>query len=203
MGKMTFELPKLKFNPSELEPHMSQETLDLHYGKHHQTYVTNLNNLVPGSDFEGKSLEEIILASAGKDDKAGFFNNAGQHWNHSFFWDCITPTKTEMPEDLKTKIIEDFGSVEKFKDEFIQACVTQFGSGWGWLVYKDGKLKVSKTANADTPMTHGETALLTCDVWEHAYYVDFRNRRPDFVTSFFDNLVDWDFVAENFRKAAA
>lgn len=201
---MSFELPKLGFERNALAPHMSEETLNLHYGKHHQTYVTNLNNLVAGSEFEGKTVEEIILASAGKDDKVGFFNNAGQHWNHSFFWNCLTPNGGgAIPADLEAKLIEDFGSIEKFKEEFSQACITQFGSGWGWLVFENGSLKITKTSNADTPMTKGQTALLTCDVWEHAYYVDYQNRRPDFVATFLDNLVNWEFVADCYRKAAA
>jgi len=192
---MEHKLPELPYAMNALEPHISQETLEYHYGKHHQTYVTNLNNLIKGTEFESKSLEEIIMASSG-----GMFNNAAQIWNHSFYWNCLAPNGGGEPTgDLLDAINSAFGSFEEFKTQFSQTSITTFGSGWGWLVKNsDGSLALASTSNAATPMTSGQTALLTCDVWEHAYYVDYRNARPKYVEAFW-NLVNWDFVAQNFK----
>ena len=192
---MEHTLPELPYAINALEPHISQETLEYHYGKHHQTYVTNLNNLIKGTEFESKSLEEIILASSG-----GMFNNAAQIWNHSFYWNCLAPNGGGEPTgELLDAINSTFGSFEEFKTQFSQTSITTFGSGWGWLVKNsDGSLALASTSNAATPMTSGQTALLTCDVWEHAYYVDYRNARPKYVEAFW-NLVNWDFVAQNFK----
>jgi Fe-Mn family superoxide dismutase len=198
---MAFELPALPYDKTALEPHMSAQTFDFHHGKHHQTYVTNLNNLVKDTPLATKSLEEVILEAA-KSGNAGVFNNAAQVWNHSFFWNCMTPNGGGAPTGaIAEKINADFGSYEKFVEEFKQAGATQFGSGWAWLVIENGTLKVVKTANAETPMTAGQTALLTCDVWEHAYYLDYQNRRPDFLAAFLANLVNWDFVNANLAAA--
>ncbi len=200
---MAFELPALPYEKNALEPHMSANTFDFHHGKHHNTYVVNLNGLLDGSDLAGKSLEEIVMATAGDASKAGMFNNAAQVWNHTFFWNSMKPGGGGAPSgDLAAKIDEAFGSLDGFKDAFKQAGATQFGSGWAWLVVGDGgKLEVVKTPNAENPMTQGKTPLLTCDVWEHAYYLDYQNRRPDFLAAFLDNLVNWDFAAENLAKA--
>lgn len=195
---MAFELPPLPYDLKALEPHISANTLSFHYGKHHQAYVTNLNNLVKDSPLADKSLEEVILAVAGDASKQGIFNNAAQVWNHSFFWNCMKPNGGGKPTGkLAEKIDSDLGGFDKFKEEFKNAAVTQFGSGWAWLVLDGDKLKITKTANADLPMAHGQKALLTVDVWEHAYYLDYQNRRPDFVQTVLDNLVNWDFVAQN------
>lgn len=205
---MTFTLPELPYAKDALEPHMSAKTFEFHHGKHHNAYVTKLNELVKGSPLEGKSLEEIILASKGNAEKAALFNNAAQHWNHSFFWLCMKPSGGGKPTgELAAKIDAAFGSYDKFAEEFKNAAATQFGSGWAWLVEENGKLKVTKTGNADLPLAHGQKALLTVDVWEHAYYLDYQNRRPDFVATFLDKLANWDFAAENlkgegFKKAA-
>jgi len=194
-----FELPPLPYDMNALAPHISKETLEYHYGKHHQAYVTNLNNLSKDTPYASMSLEDVIKDSAGKADKAGIFNNAAQVWNHTFYWKSMKPNGGGKPTGkLMTKIEADFGNYEAFREAFKQAATTQFGSGWAWLVQdKDGKLKVTKTANADLPMIHGEKAILTCDVWEHAYYIDFRNRRPDYVDVFLDHLVNWDFAESN------
>ncbi len=194
---MKHELPPLPFALDALEPHISSETLEFHHGKHHQTYVTNLNNLLAGSEFEDKSLEDIVTTSSG-----GIFNNAAQVWNHSFYWNCLHPGGGGMPEGrLAAAITEKFGSFDDFKTAFTQTCITTFGSGWGWLVAnKDGSLELVSTSNAQTPLTSGQIPLLTCDVWEHAYYVDYRNARPQYLEAFW-NLVNWDFVAENFEKS--
>lgn len=193
-----FVLPDLPYAQDSLEPHVSANTLSFHHGKHHQTYVTNLNNLVKDTDLAAKSLEDIILASKGDASKAGLFNNAAQVWNHTFFWYCMTPNGGGAPTGkLLEKITADFGNFDKFKEEFKNAGLTQFGSGWAWLVLENGKLKITKTPNADLPLAHGQKALLTCDVWEHAYYLDYQNRRADFLTVFLEKLVDWSFVAAN------
>ncbi len=199
---MAHTLPALPYGLDALEPHISRQTLEFHYGKHHAAYVTNLNNLVAGSELEGKSLEETILAVAGDGAKAGVFNNAAQVWNHSFYWQSIKPAGGGQPTGaLADKITADFGSFEKFVEAFKAAGATQFGSGWAWLVLDNGTLKVTKTANADLPLAHGQKALLTMDVWEHAYYLDYQNRRPDYMTTFLDKLVNWDFVAANLAAA--
>jgi Fe-Mn family superoxide dismutase len=193
---MAFELPPLPFPKESLEPHMSAKTLDFHHGKHHQAYVTNLNNLVKDTPMANQSLEEIIRATAKDESKVGIFNNSAQVWNHTFFWNCMKPQGGGKPAgDVAQAIDKSFGSFDKFKEEFKNACVTQFGSGWGWLVRDGSALKITKTPNAVNPLSQGQTALLTCDVWEHAYYLDYQNRRPDFVQTFLDHLVNWDQVA--------
>jgi Fe-Mn family superoxide dismutase len=194
---MAFTLPDLPYAKGALAPFLSEETLEYHYGKHHNAYVTNLNGLVEGTDLAGKSLEDIILAGDG-----GVFNNAAQVWNHSFYWKCMKPGGGGEPAGELTKAIDEaFGSLDTFKKEFTQAAVTQFGSGWAWLVLDSGALKVVKTGNADLPLKHGQTALLTVDVWEHAYYIDYRNLRPKYVETFLNSLVDWEFVAANLAAA--
>ena len=192
---MAFELPILNYSKSALAPHMSEETLDLHHGKHHQTYITNLNNLIQNSGLENNSLEEIVKKTFSEKSKAGIFNNAGQHWNHILFWNCMKPKGGgALPAKLEKRINSDFGSVDKFKEQFIQAGITQFGSGWAWLVIDNGKLAITKTANASNPLVSNMKPIMGCDVWEHSYYVDYRNRRPDYLKSFLENLVNWEFV---------
>lgn len=199
---MAFELPPLPYSKSALEPHMSVRTLEFHYGKHHQAYVTNLNNLVLGTPLAAKPLETIIGETAKDESAASIFNNAAQVWNHTFFWNSMRPAGGGSPTgDLAHQIDHDFGSLDKFKERFRQAAAGQFGSGWAWLVVDKGELKVTKTANAATPITQGQTPLLTCDVWEHAYYLDYQNRRPDFVHAFLEQLVNWDFAATNLARA--
>ena len=199
---MPFELPPLPYAKDALAPHISANTLDFHHGKHHQAYVTNLNNLTKDTPLASKGLEEVIKEVAGDSGKVGVFNNAAQVWNHTFFWHCMKPAGGGKPTgQVASAIDQGFGSYEKFVEEFKNACVTQFGSGWGWLAAENGTLKVVKTLNADLPLAHGQKALLTCDVWEHAYYLDYQNRRPDYVQAFLDNLVNWDFVNENLAKA--
>jgi len=194
---MEHTLPPLPFAKNALVPHMSEETLEFHYGKHHQTYVTNLNNLIKGTEFENLSLEEIVKKASG-----GVFNNAAQVWNHTFFWNCMKPNGGGSPSGQVAQAIDrDCGGFDKFKEQFKAAAVGQFGSGWGWLVAEAGKLKIMATPNAVNPLAEGQTALLTCDVWEHAYYLDYQNRRPDFVQTFLDHLINWDFVAQNLGKA--
>ncbi len=193
---MAFTLPELPYPKDALAPHISAETLDYHHGKHHAAYVTNLNKLLEGKPEANKSLEEIIMSSEG-----GVFNNAAQIWNHTFYWHCMKPGGGGQPTgDVLAAITRDFGSFDKFKEEFAQAATTQFGSGWAWLSLQNGKLAVTKTGNADLPMKHGQKALLTIDVWEHAYYIDFRNARPKYIETFMTSLVNWDFVAENLKK---
>jgi Fe-Mn family superoxide dismutase len=196
MIPMAFTLPPLPYDKNALAPHISGETLDYHYGKHHQAYVTNLNKLVEGKPEASKSLEDIIVSSEG-----GVFNNAAQIWNHDFYWKSMKPNGGGQPTgDLASAITRDFGSLEKFAEEFTAAATTQFGSGWAWLVLgKDQKLAVTKTPNADLPMKHGQKALLTIDVWEHAYYIDFRNQRPKYIETFLKSLVNWDFALANLK----
>ncbi len=199
---MAFELPPLPFPKNALEPHTSAQTLDFHHGRHHQAYVTNLNGLVKDTPMESQSLEQIIQATAKDAAKAGIFNNAAQVWNHTFFWNCMKPQGGGNPSgNLAQAIDRDLGGLAKFKDDFKAAAVGQFGSGWAWLVANGGKLSITRTPNAVNPLSEGQTALLTCDVWEHAYYLDFQNRRPDFVQAFLDHLVNWDFAAQNLAKA--
>ncbi|MCS7013110.1 MAG: superoxide dismutase [Chloroherpetonaceae bacterium] len=199
---MPFTLPELPYPKDALEPHLSAKTFEFHYGKHHQAYVTNLNNLIPNTEFENASLEEIIKKTAKDSSKAAFFNNAAQVWNHTFYWHCMKPKGGGEPTGaLMDKIKEDFGDFGKFKEAFKQAAVTQFGSGWAWLVLDNGKLAVVKTPNAEVPFTEGKTPLLTIDVWEHAYYIDYQNRRPDYAQVFIDHLINWDFVSQNFAAA--
>ncbi|ATB28202.1 superoxide dismutase [Melittangium boletus] len=193
---MPFTLPDLPYAKDALAPHISAETLEYHHGKHHAAYVTNLNKLLDGKPEANKSLEEVILSSEG-----GVFNNAAQVWNHTFYWHCMKPNGGGQPTgELAEAIKRDFGSFERFREEFANAAATQFGSGWAWLVLENGKLSVTKTGNADLPMKHGQKALLTIDVWEHAYYVDFRNARPKYIDTFLTHLVNWDFVAQNFKS---
>ncbi len=195
---MTFTLPELPYAQNALEPYITANTLSFHYGKHHQAYVTNLNNLVKDTPLASASLEEVIETSAKDAAKAGIFNNAAQVWNHTFYWHSMKPNGGGAPKGEIAKLIDrDFGSFDAFKEAFKQAGTTQFGSGWAWLVLDAGKLKVTKTGNADLPMVHGQKALLTMDVWEHAYYLDFQNRRPDYITTFLDKLVNWDFAERN------
>ncbi|MBE9548841.1 MAG: superoxide dismutase [Fe] [Proteobacteria bacterium] len=190
---MAIELPDLPFAKDALQPHISAETLDYHHGKHHQAYVTNLNNLIAGTEMEGQSLENIIKTASG-----GVFNNAAQIWNHTFYWNCLSPNGGGEPTGaLADAINTAFGSFEEFKQKFSQTAITTFGSGWAWLVQNaDGSLELVSTSNADTPLTGDARVLMTCDVWEHAYYVDYRNARPDYVAAFW-NLVNWEFVAAN------
>ncbi len=199
---MAHQLPELPYSLDALEPHISRNTLEFHYGKHHAGYVTNLNNLVAGTDLEAKGLEDTVLAVAGDATKAGIFNNAAQVWNHSFYWQGMKPNGGGQPSGaLAARIDADFGSFDAFKEQFKAAGATQFGSGWAWLVLDNGVLKITKTPNADLPLAHGQKALLTMDVWEHAYYLDYQNRRPDYMTTFLDKLVNWDFVAANLAAA--
>ncbi len=199
---MAFEQPALPYEFSALEPHMTAKTFEFHYGKHHATYVTNLNNLTKDSPMATMSLAEIIKATFGDASKAGIFNNAAQVWNHTFFWQSMKPNGGGTPTGaLAAQITADFGSLDKFKEEFKAAATTQFGSGWAWLVKDGGCLKITKTGNAENPIAHGQTPLLTLDVWEHAYYIDFQNRRPDFINTYLENLVNWDFAAANFAAA--
>ena len=193
---MAFELPNLPYANDALAPYMSSETLDFHHGKHHQTYVTNLNNLVKDSDLQDASLEDIVVKSSKDSNMAGIFNNAGQHWNHILFWQCMKPSGGgAIPSELESRIISDFGGVDQFKEAFIQAGTTQFGSGWAWLAIDNGKLVVTKSTNASNPLVDGMKPILGCDVWEHSYYIDYRNKRPDYLKAFLDNLVNWEFVA--------
>lgn len=191
---MTFELPALPYAKDALAPHISAETIEYHYGKHHQTYVTNLNNLVPGTEFEGLSLEDIIKKSSG-----GIFNNAAQVWNHTFYWNSLSPNGGGAPTGgLANAIDRTFGSFDKFKEEFTKCAVTTFGSGWAWLVKNaNGSLELVSTSNAGCPLTAGQTPILTCDVWEHAYYIDFRNLRPKYLEAFWA-LVNWEFASANY-----
>ncbi len=195
---MPFTLPPLPYAKDALAPHISAETLDFHHGKHHNAYVVKLNELIAGKPEEGKSLEDIIK---GTDIGTPVFNNAAQVWNHTFYWASMKPGGGGGPTgDLLDAINRDFGSVDKLKEEFTNAGITQFGSGWAWLVEEGGKLKVTKTPNADLPMKHGQKALLTMDVWEHAYYIDFRNLRPKYIETFLNHRANWDFALENLKK---
>lgn len=195
---MAFELPPLPYADTALEPHYSAKTFSFHHGKHHKTYVDNLNKLIAGTDLESKTLEEIIKLSAEDPSKVGVFNNSAQVWNHTFFWNCMKPGGGGQPQGEVAKLIDAaFGGYDKFAEQFKAAAVGRFGSGWGWLVLDGKELKVVSTPNAETPMTKGQKALLTVDVWEHAYYLDYQNRRPDFVQAFLDHLVNWEFVAGN------
>lgn len=201
---MAIELPPLPYDKSALEPHISARTLEFHHGKHHQAYVTKTNELIAGTELEGKPLEDIIVSAWEKKNQA-LFNNSAQVWNHTFFWNCMKPNGGGKPTgNLASQIEKDFGSYEKFAEEFKNAGVTQFGSGWAWLVAdQSGKLSVTKTPNAELPLVTGNTAILTCDVWEHAYYLDYQNRRPDFLTTFLEKLANWEFAASNYENLGA
>ncbi|HMS11827.1 MAG: Fe-Mn family superoxide dismutase [Microthrixaceae bacterium] len=190
---MAFELPALPYALDALAPHISQETLEFHYGKHHQTYVTNLNNLTAGTDHEGATLDDVIMAADG-----GLFNNAAQVWNHTFYWNSMKPGGGGAPSgEVADRVNAAFGSYDGFATKFAEAATTQFGSGWAWLVDAGSGLEIMKTGNADLPMKHGAKALLTIDVWEHAYYIDFRNARPNYIKTYLEHLLNWDFVAAN------
>jgi len=194
---MSFALPDLPYAQDALEPYLSRETLEYHHGKHHKAYVTNLNGLAAGADLGDEQLEEVILTADGPT-----FNNAAQVWNHNFYWKCMKPGGGGEPSgEVAEAIKEAFGSFADFGKQFAEAAVGQFGSGWAWLVMSSGALKIVKTGNADLPLKHGMTALLTVDVWEHAYYIDYRNARPKYVEAFLANLVNWDFVTANYAAA--
>jgi superoxide dismutase, Fe-Mn family len=196
---MAFTLPNLPYDLDALSPHMSADTLKLHHGKHHKTYVDKLNKAIEGTPYAQLALGEIIQQSWKMD--PGVFNNAGQHWNHSFFWHCLTPDGGAGPSgDLKRQIDKDFGSVDAFQKEFAEKAAAQFGSGWAWLVLDGEKLKVVTTADAELPMLHGQQALLTCDVWEHAYYLDYQNRRTDYADALIKHLINWDFANKNLSR---
>jgi Fe-Mn family superoxide dismutase len=200
---MAFELPPLSYSEDALAPHISGKTLGFHHGKHHRSYVKKLNGLIEGTPYEKAPLEEVIR-QAWRDKEQAIFNNAAQTWNHTFYWSSMSPEGGSAPKgDVAAAIKRDFGSVDAFKEEFAKAGKGQFGSGWAWLVLADGKLEVRKTPNAETPLTDPKaTPLLTMDVWEHAYYLDYQNRRPDYITSFLDHLVSWDFANENLARAS-
>ena len=192
---MNHQLPKLDYPKNGLSPIMSEETLDLHHGKHHQTYITNLNEFIKETDMQDMSLEKIILKSSQDKNMVGLFNNASQHWNHNLFWKCMKPNGGgKIPSRLEKRLISDFGSVDNFKSEFKNAGITQFGSGWCWLSIKNGKLVISKTPNAANPLIDDMSPILGCDVWEHSYYIDYRNRRPEYLENFIENLINWEFV---------
>ena len=195
---MAISLPDLPFAKDALAPFISANTLDFHHGKHHKAYVDNLNKLIAGTDLEKKSLEEIIKIAAQDSAKAGIFNNAAQIWNHSFYWQCLKKSGGGTPTGaIAAKINSVWGGYDKFVEELKNAGATQFGSGWAWLILDGNQLKVTKTANADTPIAHGQKPLLTIDVWEHAYYLDYQNRRPDYIAAVIQNLINWDFVNSN------
>lgn len=198
---MAFELPALPYDYEALAPFMSRETLELHHDKHHQAYVTNGNKLLEGSGLEGKSLEEVVKESYGKNQS--LFNNAGQHYNHIHFWKWMKKGGggTKLPGKLEKAIESDLGGYAKFREDFIAAGVGQFGSGWAWLSVKDGKLEISKTPNGENPLVHGAKPILGVDVWEHSYYVDYRNLRPKYLEAFVDSLINWDYVLEMYEQA--
>ena len=195
---MAISLPDLPYRMDDLAPYISANTLDFHYGKHHKTYVDNLNKLIAGTDLADKSLEEIIKITAKDTAKAGIFNNAAQVWNHSFYWQGLKKKGGGAPQGaIAAKINSTWGSYDKFAEELKNAGITQFGSGWAWLVLDGNEIKITKTANADNPLAHGQKALLTIDVWEHAYYLDYQNKRPDYLAAVIQNLINWDFVNAN------
>ena len=197
---MAFNLPALPYAEDALEPYYSAKTISFHHGKHHKTYIDNLNKLVAGTDLENKTLDEIIQIAAEDPAKMGMFNNAAQIWNHTFFWNCMKPAGGGRPQgELARQIETAFGGYDKFTEQFKAAAVGRFGSGWGWLVLDGGALKIVSTPNAETPLAKKQVALLTVDVWEHAYYLDYQNRRADFVQAFLDHLVNWEFVAQNLK----
>jgi Fe-Mn family superoxide dismutase len=197
-----FTLPPLPYADSALAPVISANTIGFHYGKHHKTYVDNLNNLVKGTPSEGASLEKIIAEAAGKADQAAIFNNAAQIWNHTFYWSSLKPNGGGKPSGKLAQMIDsDLGGFDNFRKDFAATTVSQFGSGWGWLVVEGGKLKIVKTGNAEVPFTKGQKPLLTIDVWEHAYYLDYQNKRADYVNALIDKLLNWDFAAENLAKS--
>jgi Fe-Mn family superoxide dismutase len=194
---MPIELPKLPFEDNALAPTISSNTISFHYGKHHRAYVDNLNKAVAGTDLAEKPLVEIVRAVAGKADKTAIFNNSAQVWNHTFYWNSLSPKTTSPSKDLADRIEKDFGGMAKFKEQFAAAALGQFGSGWAWLVLDGGLLKVTKTPNAETPITTAAKPLLTLDVWEHAYYLDYQNKRADYVAAVLDKLLNWEFASRN------
>ena len=198
---MSFELHPLPYDYEALQPYMSKETLEYHHDKHHQAYVTNGNNLLKGSGLEDKSLEDVVKLSYSKN--AGLFNNAGQHYNHMHFWKWMKKGGggNKLPGALSKAVESDLGGYDKFRTDFIQAGVTQFGSGWCWIAVRDGKLSITKTPNGENPLVHGGVPILGCDVWEHSYYIDYRNARPKYLEAFVDNLINWDYVLELYEKA--
>jgi superoxide dismutase, Fe-Mn family len=199
---MAYKQPALPYAENALEPHISAKTISFHYGKHHAAYVNNFNNLAAGTPLDDLSIEDAIAQTANDPQKVGVFNNAAQALNHTFYWNCLKPNGGGVPAGkLADKITADFGSFDKFKEELKNAAATQFGSGWAWLVLDNGTLKVVKTGNAQTPLTSGQVPILTIDVWEHAYYLDYQNRRPDYVASLIDNLLNWEFAESNFNAA--
>ncbi len=197
---MPIELPKLPFEDNALAPTISSNTISFHYGKHHRTYVDNLNKLIAGTDLAEKPLVEIVRAAAGKADKAAIFNNSAQVWNHTFYWNSLSPKSTAPSKELADRIEKDLGGMAKFKELFAAAAMGQFGSGWAWLVLDGGVLKVTRTPNAETPITTAAKPLLTLDVWEHAYYLDFQNKRADYVAAVLDKLVNWEFASKNLAE---
>jgi Fe-Mn family superoxide dismutase len=198
---MSVALPSLPYGKDALAPYISANTLEFHYGKHHQAYVDNLNKLIAGNDLAGKSLEDIIKNTTGDTAKTGIFNNAAQVWNHSFYWQCLKKAGGGAPTGaIAGRITATWGNYDKFVEELKNAGLTQFGSGWAWLVLDGNNLKITKTANADTPIAHGQKALLTIDVWEHAYYLDYQNRRPDYLAAVIKNLINWDFINANLGR---
>ncbi len=200
---MPFELPELPYAYDALAPYISKETLEYHHDKHHKTYVETANKLILGTGLEDKSLEDVIKASYKNPDLKKLFNNAAQHWNHSQFWLSLAPKgKSKIPGEIEKKIDSDLGGLAKFKKDFVAEGVATFGSGWVWLVLENGKFSIAKTSNADNPPALGKTALLTCDVWEHAYYIDYRNKREEFLNVFVDNLINWEYVAELYGKSS-
>lgn len=199
---MTYTLPDLPYDYTALEPHVSKQTLEFHHDKHHAAYVKKYNAAVEGTPMADKPIEEAIKATAGNPDQKGIFNNGAQAWNHTFYWQCMKPNGGGMPTGaIADKINSDLGGYDKFVEAFKQAGATQFGSGWAWLVLDNGTLKVAKTLNADNPLTSNQTPLLTMDVWEHAYYLDYQNQRPSYIDTFINNLINWDFVNKNLAKA--
>jgi superoxide dismutase, Fe-Mn family len=199
-----FTLPPLPYPENALDPVISANTLSFHYGKHHKAYVDNLNKLAAGTEYESMPLEQVIRDTAGKPDKTGVFNNAAQVWNHTFYWNCMRHGGGGKPSGRIAQMIDsDLGGYDNFKKEFATACTTQFGSGWGWLVAEGGKLRLMKTPNAEVPFTKGATPLLTIDVWEHAYYLDYQNRRPDYANAVIEKLLNWDFAAQNLSRAGS
>ncbi len=198
MPSASFSLPPLPYDENALEPVISGRTLSFHYGKHHKAYVDKLNELAAGTEYAEMPLEDVVKASHGKKGAEKIFNNAGQIWNHTFYWHSLAPKGGKPSGKLAAAIDNDLGGLEKFKKDFAEAGIAQFGSGWAWLVLDGGKLKIEKTPNAETPMATGTTCLLTIDVWEHAYYLDYQNKRPDYLNAVLDKLLNWDFAAENF-----
>ena len=199
--KSPVELPELPWAKDALAPIISEDTINFHYGKHHNAYVVKTKELIAGTELEGKSLEEIMIFAAGKPEHKVLYNNAAQVWNHSFYWKCLTPKdKSVMPEELREMLTYCFGSVEEFKKQLVAAGMTQFGSGWAWVVVQDGKLSIAKTPNAEEPWSETVSPVLTLDVWEHAYYLDFQNRRQAYLEEVLDNIINWDYMLENIKK---